>query len=383
MPWNCPFTSLDAEQRAVLDKLLSATNPQWVRGFAGSGKSVILIHALGQLRAIKPDATACVLAFTHSLVDMLKSGLPPNAQDVPVMTYKRFDKTPFSCDYIFVDEVQDLEPEVLQKVRQYAGVLLVAGDEEQSIYTDRVGPDDIVRLVQPQIHSLNVVYRLTEKLKKVVSHILPGSKVHTARNGRLQTNVTITVAKADTADLEVGWVWKEAKRFTRTGESAAILIPRHELIQNFIQGICRINGIRPPFVPNNQWGKPDYGSVNGYFAQNGIELRFLGNGYGSLEEGEHQRTIFLMTYHSAKGLDFDTVFLPCLDEHTEINRDDALARRLFYVAATRSRRTLSISYSSARPHALIQGLPAELLDKITISAETQTTNVAGNFDDIF
>ena len=90
-----------------------------------------------------------------------------------------------------------------------------------------------------------------------------------------------------------------------------------------------------------------------------------------------------MTYHSAKGLDFDTVFLPCLDEHTEINRDDALARRLFYVAATRSRRTLSISYSSARPHALIQGLPAELLDKITISAETQTTNVAGNFDDIF
>jgi len=383
MPWNCPFTNLDSEQRSVLDNLLAAKNSQWVRGFAGSGKSVILIHALGQLRAIKPDATACVLAFTHSLVDMLKSGLPANAQDVPVMTYKRFDKTPFACDYIFVDEVQDLEPEVLGKLQHYAGVLFVAGDEEQSIYQDRVKPDDIIRLVQPEIHSLNVVYRLTEKLKKVVSHILPGSKVHAARNGRLQTNVSITVAKAENVDLEVDWVWREAKRFSITGAPSAILIPRHELIQQFIAGICRINMIPPPSISKNQRGKPDYTLVNDYLAQNGIELRFLGNGHGRLEEGESQRIVYIMTYHSAKGLDFETVFLPRLDEYTEINQDENLARRLFYVAATRSRRTLSITHSSDRPHRLLQGLPADLLEKIIISSRSQTESEESNIDNIF
>jgi hypothetical protein len=383
MPWNCPLTSLDAEQRAVLDKLLVANNPQWVRGFAGSGKSVILIHALGQLRAINPQATACVVAFTHSLVDMLKSGLTPNAQDVPVMTYNRFDREPVECDYIFVDEVQDLEPRVLNKLRQHARVLFVAGDEEQSIYANRVSPGDIISLVNPQIHSLNVVYRLTEKLKKVVSHILPGSKVHAARNGRLQTNVTITLAKAGHPDQEADWVWKEARRFARIGESAAILIPRHELIQQFILAVARNNGLPPLFIPKNQWGKPDYSVVNDYFAQNGIELRYLGNGHGSLDEGERQRIIYLMTYHSAKGLDFDTVFLPYLNDTTKINKDEALARRLFYVAATRSRRTLSISHCSERPHSLLQGLPAELLDKITIRSGSEDTNETGIVDDIF
>lgn len=383
MPWNCPFTNLDSEQRSVLDNLLVAKNSQWVRGFAGSGKSVILIHALGQLRAIKPDATACVLAFTHSLVDMLKSGLPSNSHDVPVMTYKRFDKTPFSCDYIFVDEVQDLEPEVLGRLQQFAGVLFVAGDEEQSIYQERVKPDDIIRLVQPEIHSLNVVYRLTEKLKRVVSHILPGSKVHAARNGRLQTNVSITVAKADNIDLEIDWVWSQAKRFAITGAPSAILIPRHELIQQFIAGVCRINTISTPNISLNQWGKPDYTLINDYLARNGIELRFLGNGHGRLEEGESQRIVYLMTYHSAKGLDFESVFLPLMDEYTEINQDENLARRLFYVAATRSRRTLSITYSSPRPHALLQGLPGDLLDKITISASSQIDSAESNIDNIF
>jgi superfamily I DNA/RNA helicase len=90
-----------------------------------------------------------------------------------------------------------------------------------------------------------------------------------------------------------------------------------------------------------------------------------------------------MTYHSAKGLDFETVFLPRLDEYTEINQDENLARRLFYVAATRSRRTLSITHSSDRPHTLLQGLPAELLEKITISSRSQTESEESNIDNIF
>lgn len=383
MAWNCLFTNLDGEQRSVLDKLLDAKDSQWVRGFAGSGKSVILMHALGQLLAIKPNATACVIAFTHSLKDMLENGRTENSKHIPVMTFDRFIRGPFRCDYIFVDEVQDLKPEVLQSLKQHAGVLLLAGDEEQSIWEDRVSPDDIVRLASPQIHSLNVVYRLTEKLKKIVSNILPGSKVHAARNGRLQSNVSITLAQAESADLETEWVWTEAKRFTRIGEPTAILIPRHEMIQSFIVSVCRLNGITPPQIPDNQWGKPNYEVANQYFSQHGIELRYLGNGHGKLQDGEHQRIIYLMTYHSAKGLDFETVFLPRLEEGVQIGRDDAMTRKLFYVAATRSRRTLSISYSGNHSHPLLQALPSELLDKINIGPKGQTDEEPDDLNYIF
>ncbi|MGD7654091.1 MAG: 3'-5' exonuclease [Verrucomicrobiales bacterium] len=371
MAWNCLFNHLDAEQRGVLDQLLKATEPQWVRGFAGSGKSVILIHALGQLLAIKPNATACIVTFTHSLKDMLETGRTENARHIRVMTYFEFQKNPFLCDYILVDEVQDLPSATLQILRQYAGVLLVAGDEEQSIFEDRVSPADIQQIVQPQIHSLAVVYRLTEKLKKVVASILPGSKVHSARSGRLQANVSITLAKADNQEAEVAWVWNEAKRFTQTGDPVAILIPKHDLIQTFITGVCRQQGIAPPEIPKNQYKKPDYGVANDYFSRNGVELRYLGNGYGNLNEGDHGRIIYLITYHSAKGLDFETVFLPGLDESLSIANDEPMARRLFYVAATRSRRTLNMSYSSHRPHPLVQGLPKDLVEEIHIRSRPQ------------
>ncbi len=58
-----------------------------------------------------------------------------------------------------------------------------------------------------------------------------------------------------------------------------------------------------------------------------------------------------MTYHRAKGLEFDAVFLPRLEEKelpTKLARTDAEIaeeRRLFYVGITRARRHLALSWS--------------------------------------
>ena len=153
MPWIVPISKLDSDQRSVLDTLLRNRNSHWIRGFAGSGKSVLLIHALRELLITNPTTSACVIAFTHSLKDMLRSGLPDHARHVPVMTYHEFRSKPFRCDYIFVDEVQDLEPGILKLLKDSCGTLIMAGDEEQSIYEQRVSPDDIKSYTSPSIHS--------------------------------------------------------------------------------------------------------------------------------------------------------------------------------------------------------------------------------------
>ena len=63
------------------------------------------------------------------------------------------------------------------------------------------------------------------------------------------------------------------------------------------------------------------------------------------------RGVNLLTYHRAKGLEFDAVFLPRLDEKelpTRMARTDqerAEERRLFYVGITRARRNLAITWS--------------------------------------
>jgi len=82
--------------------------------------------------------------------------------------------------------------------------------------------------------------------------------------------------------------------------------------------------------------------------------------HASLEAGEHQAgeqddALHLMTVHSAKGLEFHTVFITGLEQglfphQNSINTDGGLdeERRLMYVAITRARRRLYLSFAQSR-----------------------------------
>ena len=66
------------------------------------------------------------------------------------------------------------------------------------------------------------------------------------------------------------------------------------------------------------------------------------------------RGVQLMTYHRSKGLEFDAVFLPRLEDKelpfalSTSEEEIAEERRLFYVGITRARRCLSISFARSR-----------------------------------
>ena len=82
--------------------------------------------------------------------------------------------------------------------------------------------------------------------------------------------------------------------------------------------------------------------------------------HAALEAGEHQAAegqdaLQLMTAHSAKGLEFDAVFLSGLEEglfphEQSLAERDGLEeeRRLAYVAITRARRRLYLSFAQTR-----------------------------------
>ena len=70
----------------------------------------------------------------------------------------------------------------------------------------------------------------------------------------------------------------------------------------------------------------------------------------------------LLTYHRAKGLEWEAVYLPALDEGVlpirQAKDADAVAeeRRLLYVGITRSKRFLAMSSSSRRPSRFLADL---------------------------
>jgi DNA helicase-2/ATP-dependent DNA helicase PcrA len=82
--------------------------------------------------------------------------------------------------------------------------------------------------------------------------------------------------------------------------------------------------------------------------------------HASLEAGDHQadagtEAVQLMTVHAAKGLEFDVVFLSGLEEglfphENSILESDGLEeeRRLMYVAVTRARQRLYLSFTQSR-----------------------------------
>ena len=109
--------------------------------------------------------------------------------------------------------------------------------------------------------------------------------------------------------------------------------------------------------------QPDVAAVQGTHQQQ-VLAAFLS--HASLEAGEHeaaagQDALQLMTVHAAKGLEFDAVFLSGLEEglfphDNSLNEDGGIEeeRRLMYVALTRARKRLYLSYAGSR---MLHGQP--------------------------
>ena len=87
-----------------------------------------------------------------------------------------------------------------------------------------------------------------------------------------------------------------------------------------------------------------------------LEAREAAEAAGSTEG------VNLMTYHRAKGLEWDAVYLPSLDEGVlpirQAKEADEIAeeRRLLYVGITRARKFLALSSSSRRPSRFLEAI---------------------------
>ncbi|MBL7044976.1 MAG: UvrD-helicase domain-containing protein [Parcubacteria group bacterium] len=111
---------------------------------------------------------------------------------------------------------------------------------------------------------------------------------------------------------------------------------------------------------------------------------------------EEKNAVRLMTVHASKGLEFGTVFITGLEDglfpHTSMSdekRDDEEERRLFYVALTRAKKKVFLTYASVRtifgsqtvnlPSDFIIDIEDDLIDEVTLDGEASEQSITKEY----
>ncbi|GEM54287.1 hypothetical protein B0A58_06380 [Flavobacterium branchiophilum NBRC 15030 = ATCC 35035] len=371
MAWFITKTQLDKEQLAFLQNVENnKLDNFWIKGYAGSGKSVLLIHCLLKEKEKNPKAKIIIVLYTLALVDMIKAGIPNEYKDIKVVTYHQFIGMHDIWDLVLVDEVQDLRESTIRKIKSNGNRIIVAGDVNQSIYDNVCNTDEIASILSSKSVSLEIIHRISRRIRQVAQFFCTDRDgFNSAALGRL-VELPPRLIKANSYLEECKYILLNAKEYAKSGYAPSILIPKHVYIFDFIQTLLSIEN--KPLMPDDYKVncKENYIKINDHLKTNGLKFQYLGNGAGSFEDASKYSLATIMTYHSAKGLDFKAVFVPFLTPSLEIWRNfETRARTLFFVALTRSREQLFLSYSGQTKHDYLNLIPETNFHKLNATDE--------------
>jgi DNA helicase-2/ATP-dependent DNA helicase PcrA len=196
---------------------------------------------------------------------------------------------------------------------------------------------------------------------------------------------------------------REATRHNTLPETVEFVIQHSGLIQHYLserEGQDRVENLQElinaatAFIAEEGYGQDASAAMlPGENAPGIVEVSPLAAflSHASLEAGDNQAqagqdAVQLMTVHSAKGLEFTSVFITGLEEglfphENSINEQNGLEeeRRLMYVAITRAKERLYLSHTQSRmlhgqvrynmPSRFLEELPAESLKWLTPKAK--------------
>jgi superfamily I DNA/RNA helicase len=275
-------------------------------------------------------------------------------------------------DLVVADEMQDIPSRVLPTLAKKSDVLVIAADLDQSIYRSACSVSELNAAIKPaKEHQLREIHRINENVFEIATSVYTDAKVVSQTTVRQDDEQARMYEGASMRD-EFVTMYEEAVRVSAKESPSAVLLPSKALLDKFISTIATANSYTgtPPSVKDSE--RPEIGEqadpfkeINAYLKKNKSPLQVFGGGSGSLYDSDTKKMVYLMTYHSAKGLDFANVFLPHLTEDISLEplkgASDDQERRLFFVATTRARERLYLSYHD-EPHRFIEEIPDYLLE---------------------
>lgn len=240
-------------------------------------------------------------------------------------------------DYIILDEATDLKMLEIQVLKDHCKYFVAFGDDDQQLFSfidtrTKVSQiADEVGIKKEDIDNLIYNHRLPKKMARLVVYFHPRIKPNTPDSENF-------IRRCLVEGTELPHIFQ----YSRENEQFDEII---KIVKNKNGGLKSV-GI---LFRDNESMKRAYR----YFTENNlptsmvIDSQTIGEDFDSAAPN-------LMTYHGAKGLQFETVFIPNCS-------DPGYDKAPLYVALTRTYSSLYIMYTGQKPYFISQ-IPSELYE---------------------
>ncbi len=362
MAWLIPFSSLTPAQQDAVQ--MDTRTHKAIVGGPGAGKTLVLLHRLNLLfhRAGKNSDAVRLFVYTNTLKQFIQAG--NDMLDVPDECISTFDKwcsdayrtyvdqrlpridgkpdfegiragvfgaidsgklpTPL-FDSALIDEAQDMDIGAIEILKRVARHITVCMDGKQQLYDGRMTePEALTRLgLSHHNTALLAAFRCNPMVTALAAQFIPDEErrqefMRQASNLEMDRSRPLFFVADDFSD-EVAHLIEMVRLRLNYGDSIAVLFPQQRQVHGFARG----------------------------FKEAGIDV----------EVQQRDAPIDfanpipkLMTYHQAKGLSFDSVFLPRLNQSSFPGK---MAERIGHLCFVGVSRAVKWVYMSGRNQALI------------------------------
>lgn len=343
-------------------------------GGPGAGKTLVLLHRLNLLfhRAGKNHDAVRLFVYTNTLKQFIQAG--NDMLDVPDECISTFDKwcvdtyraqvnprlptkdkkpdfeairvgvfsvidsgilpTPL-FDSVLIDEAQDMDIGAIEILKRLARHITICMDGKQQLYDDRMSEPEALKQLGLSRHNtaLLAAFRCNPMVTELAAQFIP-DEIRRQEFIRQASNLEMDRSRplfyvADSFSDEAAHLIEMVKLRFNYGDSIAVLFPKQSQVHGFAKG----------------------------FKGAGVDV----------EVQERDTPIDfsnpipkLMTYHQAKGLSFDSVFLPRLNQSSFPGE---MSRRIEHMCFVGVSRAVKWVYMSGNKQALIA--PMQELGQIT------------------
>ena len=345
------YADLDDIQRTIIKRRLNKS--MVITGTAGSGKTVLAVHKLRQVRA---KGTYAIIVYTKSLKKYFLDGVKDMKKDyqenfdeyVPInenmiFYYQEwktwYEKHPnYKVQYLIVDECQDFSREQIQEMNEFADLCFYFGDAEQTIMDfgdkETMPPQNIASMLGIVVDKLYKNYRLTIETAKVAERI---------PRPLLDTYVS------DDCDRH-----GEKPRLISANSFDAQLIKIINIIRNRSLsnvGILLRYNTKRTASNHSDSEKRSVEYVKDFFQNKGItvEYKYNINRDTDMDLDFNSSNPKILTWWCAKGLQFQDVFIVDCDYDYWSDEDTRKSQKTvaaaWYVALTRTSERLYLSFT--------------------------------------